>query len=75
MSFHYLISTGPMEEDWLVAEIYVNEHEQFAELWEWGEKLVIFPRTDGKTWDIPMEEFLEILAKARERVRFLPNNG
>jgi hypothetical protein len=73
MSLRYLISTEPMDKDWLVAELYAD-NEPFAELWEGGERIIFFPRKDGQSWNIPLDEFLNITKQARERVRFIPNN-
>lgn len=72
MSMRYMIFTGPMEVDWLVAEIYVDD-EQFADIQDWGEKIMVYPRLDGLPWSIPVDELLNTIETARERVRFRPN--
>ncbi len=70
----YQIATGPMKEDWLVAEILYGE-EHVGDLIEWGEQLYLYPRESGEFWKLPVEEFIETLKKARERVRFIPKDS
>jgi hypothetical protein len=69
----YQIVTGPMEEDWLVAEILYGK-EQIGDLIEWGEKLILYPKNNGELWKLPVDEFLETIRAARERVRFIPKD-
>jgi hypothetical protein len=69
----YQIFTGPMEKDWLVAELlYDDEH--IGDLVEWGEKLILYPRIDGEYWNLPVVELLETIKSAREEVRFIPKD-
>ena len=70
-TIHYQIFTGPLEVDWLIAEIlYGNEH--IGDLVEWGEKFLIYPKDDGQPWEFPANDFVKVIQEARERVRFIP---
>lgn len=67
----YQIFTGPMDEEWLVAELYYGE-DMWGELTEWGEKIILYPREDGQPWRFTIKDMIEILRQAQERVR--PSN-
>jgi hypothetical protein len=52
------ISTGPLEEDWLVGEILFGE-EQFVDLVEWGEKIIFFIQVKmASIGNYPLTNFL-----------------
>lgn len=63
----YQIFTGPLEEDWLVAELYY-EDEHLADIGEWGEKILIHPRIDGKSWNLSIDDLIDIIQSARIQV-------
>lgn len=65
--FSIQIATGPLDEDWLVAEINYDG-EPLAEISERGEKVTIFPRQMNDIWQFPLEGFLEVLDLVRRRV-------
>lgn len=69
----YQLFSGPLEEDWLTAEILYGE-EHIGDLVEWGEKLFLYPRENGEFWKLPVDEFLETIKLAKERVRFIPKD-
>jgi len=66
-----LISTGPLDEEWLVAELYQDDV-PLGELREWGNSFIIFPREDGRPWNLPVNDLLETIKTAQERVRYIP---
>lgn len=61
------IFTGPLNEEWLVAELYFEE-EMWGELVEWGEKLILYPRLDGEPWRLSTKDVVELIKMAQERV-------
>ena len=67
----YQIFTGPLDQDWLVAELlYGDEH--IGDLIEWGEKFVLYPRNNGESLSFSVDEFINTIKAARERVCFIP---
>ncbi len=67
-SLSYEIWTGPMDVDWLVAEIrYDGEH--VATLKEWGEVLEFHPVMKDGFISLPTDRFIELLKEAREHLR------
>ncbi|HWR65117.1 MAG TPA: hypothetical protein VN364_03275 [Bellilinea sp.] len=69
-----LISTGPLDEEWLVAELYQDD-EPLGELREWGKSFIIFPREGGKPWNIPVNDLVETIRTAQERVKYIPTDS
>jgi hypothetical protein len=65
--FIYQITSGPLDKEWLVAEIRFGD-EHIADLVDWGDRLVI-NNSSGKFWNFPTNEFLTIIQEARERLR------
>ncbi len=70
----YRISTGPMDEDWLVAELLYGE-DHFADLIEWGEKIILYPRSTREALTLPIDELLETIKTAKEEVRYIPKDS
>lgn len=61
------ISTGPMEEDWLIAELlYGDEH--LGDIVEWGEKIYLYPRDTGEPWYFSVDELINAIQLARSQV-------
>lgn len=60
---------SPPDREKLVAEIFVD-HEQLCELnIETGElTLELYPRKDGGPWQMPLQELMQALAKAKEQL-------
>jgi hypothetical protein len=68
------IFTGPLEKEWLIAEIYYKD-EEWAELREFGEQITFFSRNDNAPWVLPYEEVIWILSAARNEVLENPTEG
>lgn len=66
--FRFQVFTGPFEEDWLVAELFIDD-EMWGELTEWGNKLIIYPKKNGEPWKFSSNEALELIKQAQARVR------
>jgi len=64
----FQIFTGPLEEEWLVAELFYGD-EMWGELTEWGEKLILYPRQNGEPWRFSTKDAMEMLKQARQQVR------
>jgi hypothetical protein len=63
----YQIFTGPMDEDWLVAEL-LYEKEHFGDIVEWGDKIILYPRNNREPWKFPIDELVETITLARKQV-------
>ena len=60
---------SPPDREKLVAEIFVD-HEQLCELnIEAGELAVeLYPRRDGNPWQMPLQELMQALTRAKEKL-------
>ncbi len=62
--------SSPPDREKLVADIFVG-NEQMAEIHQenpQGLSLDIYPRRDGKPWQVSYEEFSKVLAHAKNRL-------
>jgi|WetSurMetagenome_2_1015567.scaffolds.fasta_scaffold198434_2 hypothetical protein len=69
-----VIFTGPLDKEWLVAEIYYKG-EEWSELTEFGEKVTLFARNDNTPWVLPYDEVIQILNKAKNEVMEKPSKN
>lgn len=58
-----LIATGPLNEEYLTAEIYF-QGEGWGELSNFGNVMKVYPRNDGQPWTINPKELIEVLKLA-----------
>ena len=61
------IFTGPLDREWLVAEISYKG-EEWAELSEFGKTITLFGRSDNSPWILPYDEVIHILENAKDEV-------
>ena len=62
-----LIVTGPLDEDYLIAEIYYKG-EEVADISVFGTILTIYSRKDKQPWILKIEEFLEVIEVAKRKL-------
>jgi hypothetical protein len=58
-----IIVTGPLDDDDLVAEVYVGGVE-FAEVLHLGNEIKIFPRNDNSPWNLNPGEVIDVINRA-----------
>ena len=63
-----LISTGPLDQDWLISEIYYKG-EALAFITHFGEKVEIYPKRDGSPWLFNTDEMLAVLLNAIQKAK------
>ncbi len=66
-SWKIIIATGPLDEDYLIAEIYF-QGEEWAELSDFGRALKLYPRYDGQPWILNPKEVIEVLRMAEQKL-------
>ncbi len=66
-SWKILIATGPLDEDYLTAEIYY-QGEEWAELSDFGKVLKLYPKYDGQPWILNPGEVIEVLERADQKL-------
>ena len=70
MSIEYRVCiSSPHDRDKLVAEIFFGD-EQLAELNQEGSELQLqlYPRSDGKRWELPYSEIATALGEAKKQL-------
>ncbi len=63
-----IISTGPFDKDYLVAEISYKG-EDWAELTEFGDVLKIYSKRDKQPWKLNPEEVIQVIKMAEEALK------
>lgn len=63
-----LITTGPLDEDYLIAEIYYKG-EEWAELSDFGTILKIHPKAINQPWILNVEEVVDVIKLAQDKLR------
>ena len=70
MSIEYRVCiSSPPDREKLVAEIFFGD-EQLAELNQEGSELQLqlYPRSDGKRWELPYSEIVTALGEAKKKL-------
>lgn len=66
-SWKIMIATGPLDEDYLIAEIYF-QGEEWAELSNFGRVLKLYSKFDGQPWILDPREVIEVIEMAEQKL-------
>ena len=65
------ISSGPLDKDWLVAEIFFKD-EQCADVIEEGNAIILYNKLEDQSWRFDLQEFIDIINHAQETLKSNP---
>jgi hypothetical protein len=68
--FSYRLSSIPLDEDWMTAELYYGDL-HFGDLVEWGEKIIFCGGYHHIYLEFPVDEFRDFILRAKNEVRFI----